>query len=524
MSERPDRAATPNLAATYVSDGDSEPSVDESGFMLSSSSIEVVPELELAEGSYVGKFVVQSRLGKGGMGAVFRAHDPDLDRDVAIKVLSAEFASDESARRRFAAEGRAAGKLSHPNIVAVFDVGDTDGRPYLVMEYVTGGAVDDLTKNGNRIEVQRATEILADACAGLAAAHHIGLIHRDIKPANLMIDGEGVVKVADFGLARATNSGDPRLTQAARIVGTPFFMSPEQCSGQELNHQTDIYSLGATYYALLTGHSPYESVGSMMDILAAHIHEAPPEVHKIVDDLPPACTRLINRAMAKSRDDRYANVEEMLIDAEALIEMVSDPKSREKTTYRGATSCVWDSYKLASELANTERQRTISQARSKDAKRTGGSSIITSLIGTRKSKKHRASTASVEPKDAEETKVENADGAITTKPAAATEPIVLPSVTNPAPKSLRREVFSLNSGEFVILCPSVIAEEELPELTAWLKLIESKITKAAQSTTASTSNSSVPPQHSNSPSTPPPHPKDPSEPARTVVLNQASSD
>lgn len=519
-----------DFGATYISGGTEQEAVEESGFILSPSSQELplAPDAELPPGTSIGKFEVVDLLGRGGMGTVYRAHDPDIDRDVAIKLMSAAFAANEPARKRFQAEGRAAGQLAHPNVVAIYDVGVFNNLPYLVMEYVTGGSVEELVADGRRVDPQRATEILADACAGLAAAHMAGLVHRDVKPANLMIDADGTVKVADFGLARAPQSGDPRLTQASRIVGTPFFMSPEQCSGHELDARSDIYSLGATYFALLTGVSPFESAGSMMDILAAHLHEETPQVHHSVPDAPQACTRLIERAMAKSPDDRYPSADDLLIDAEALAEMLADPRSSDKTTYRGVTTCARDSFVLPSEDAESERKRQVSQARATSAKRSGGSSIIASLTSARKSKRKTQSSPRASSTDTKvdshdstnESKTKQPPGTIVADThdrlptmTSAAAPTQLPSIANPIDPDVRREVYNVSGGEFVLLGPKHVPESEVPELIAWMDLLIRKIKRDAQA--SSDPKTSAKQQPKAAKTTPPPA----DEPCRTIEMD-----
>ena len=274
----------------------------------------------LKSGDKVAKFVVKRAIGRGGMGHVYLAHDPAIDREVAVKVLR-EDAGDAEASERFRSEARAAGRLSHPNVVAVYEIGEDEatGLTFIAMEYASGGSVADLIRGEKPVPPLRAAEIIADAAAGLAAAHEEGIVHRDVKPANLLVDDDGAVKVADFGLARRAASGDPRLTQASCIVGTPYYMSPEQCGGGNQDARSDVYSLGATFHALLTGHSPFERSGSAMDVLAAHMYEDRPAAHEEADGVPAACTRLIHKAMSKNPEDRYPSGAEMLTDVERLL-------------------------------------------------------------------------------------------------------------------------------------------------------------------------------------------------------------
>ena len=468
MSELP---ARPEM--TFVPDGEDASVLDQSGF-----EVAAVPEAAVAPGEHIGKFEVVSKLGEGGMGAVYKAHDPAIDRDVAIKVLGPRLAANEAAVKRFEAEGRAAGKVAHPNVVAVHEVGrlEDGGLPFLVMEFVRGGCVEDLIEGGKTVPPVRAVEIVADACAGLAAAHQVGLIHRDVKPANLMLETDGSVKVADFGLARQTKSGDPRLTQAARIVGTPHFMSPEQCSGQEVDARADVYSLGATFYALLRGQSPFESAGSMMDILAAHLHQETPEVHADIGGVPPAVTRLIRRAMAKDPAGRYGTAEEMLIDLEALLEMLADESLWVERTYRGATMREADEWRLPSERSDESGvTRTVSERRSKSAKRSAGSSIVKSMFGGRAARR-RKSEATAEAAPPKTAPTEETPAAAAPADHAA---VVLPEVVNPPAEGVAREVFSVAGGEFVLLRPTALAAAEVADVAAWLDLVKAKVLREA---------------------------------------------
>jgi eukaryotic-like serine/threonine-protein kinase len=199
-----------------------------------------------------GRYRVERTLGSGGMAVVYLAHDEQLHRRVAIKVLAEHLAGDDSFRARFLQESKLAGRLSHPNVVQVYDAGETEGSPYIVMEYVPG---DTIAQRG-KLSYQDAVPLALQACAGLQHAHAAGLVHRDVKPANLLVREDGVLKIADFGIARAAEL--TRLTQHGTILGTAAYLSPEQAAGEEVTTATDIYSLGAVVYELLTGRAPYE--------------------------------------------------------------------------------------------------------------------------------------------------------------------------------------------------------------------------------------------------------------------------
>jgi len=266
-------------------------------------------------GKTLGKYKVVELLGRGGMGIVYRAHDPMIERDVAIKVLPEDCAADEMTFRRFHSEARSAGRLSHPNAVAIYDVGQ-DGDVHFL---VTGGSVEEDLDRLGPYSPADATQILIQAVRGVAAAHGMKIIHRDIKPANLLKTKGGVIKVSDFGLAKTQKPEAQTMTQAGLVVGTPYFMSPEQCQGQQLDHRTDIYSLGATYFAMLTRQNPYQESAGVMQLMYAHCHAEVPNPRDVKADIPHACVDVVQRAMAKSAGDRYQTAAEMLEDLEAFI-------------------------------------------------------------------------------------------------------------------------------------------------------------------------------------------------------------
>ena len=206
----------------------------------------------MSETLAAGRYRIERTLGSGGMAVVYLAHDEELHRRVAIKVLAEHLAGDDSFRARFLQESKLAGRLSHPNVVQVYDAGETEGSPYIVMEYVPG---DTIAERG-KLSYRDAVPLALQACAGLQHAHAAGLVHRDVKPANLLVREDDVLKIADFGIARAAEL--TRLTQHGTVLGTAAYLAPEQAAGEEVTAATDIYSLGAVVYELLTGRSPYE--------------------------------------------------------------------------------------------------------------------------------------------------------------------------------------------------------------------------------------------------------------------------
>ena len=284
------------------------------------------PSLANAEqwiGRRIDRYEIRSLLGAGGMGVVFLAHDTMIERDVALKMLPVELSSNETALARFLSEAKAAGKLTHPNAVGIYEVDREGDAYYLVMEYVGGGTIDGELERQGALSVLAATQITADACKGLSAAHRVGLVHRDIKPANLLRAPDGSVKIADFGLAKQIIGATMQLTREGAVAGTPYYMSPEQCESRPVDARSDLYSLGATYYSLLTGAHPYEESGSIVQIMFSHVGGPPLDPRKIKPALPAACTQIVQKATAKKLEERYQSADEMLADLNAVIATLS---------------------------------------------------------------------------------------------------------------------------------------------------------------------------------------------------------
>jgi len=222
-------------------------------------------------GSTIGKYRIASILGRGGTGTVYEAVDPLVQRRVAAKQLPDAIAHDRQALDRFLAEARAAGRVNHPNVVAVYEVDQQGGSYYLVTEFVGGGSIANRVAARGRLPWREATGIVIDACKGVAAAHAAGLTHGDLRPANLLLTHEGTVKVADFGLAKAAGTGP---TQPGTVFGTPHFMAPEQCEGRPADARADIYALAATWFTLLTGRPPFADGGPPMQTMYAPLPPA----------------------------------------------------------------------------------------------------------------------------------------------------------------------------------------------------------------------------------------------------------
>ncbi|MCI0742526.1 MAG: transporter substrate-binding protein [Gemmataceae bacterium] len=316
-------------------------------------------------GAALGKYQVHAVLGQGGMGVVLQARDPMIERDVAIKVLAESLAADQTMLQRFLAEAKSAGKLQHPNIVSIFEIGQEGQSYYLVLELVSGGTVGERLEKQGAFTVLEATKIVIDACKGLAAAHAAGLVHRDIKPANLMRAADGVIKIADFGLAKTTSARSHELTQTGVVVGTPYFMSPEQCEAKPVDARSDIYSLGATYFSLLTGKHPYQDASSVVQVMFGHCHGPIPDPCSANSAIPPACRAIVARAMAKVPDDRYASAQEMLADLEAVAATLSGQVAIDLPSVTGARKVLPTGTMMAPATAIAPRDAAVDQTASK---------------------------------------------------------------------------------------------------------------------------------------------------------------
>jgi eukaryotic-like serine/threonine-protein kinase len=274
-------------------------------------------------GGTIGKYRITGVLGQGGMGIVLKGYDPTLERDVAIKVLADRLAADATALGRFLAEAKTAAKLNHANVIAIHEICQEGPTHYLILEYAAGGSLGDRLEKQMPYSALEATQALMDACRGISAAHAAGIVHRDIKPANLLKAADGSVKVADLGLAKTISDPGKQLTQAGIVVGTPFFMSPEQCEAKPLDHRSDIYSLGATYYSLLTGKHPYDDTDQIAQLMYLHCHGPIPDPRAVNPGVPEACCRVIARAMAKAPAERYQSMGQMFADLQALAATLS---------------------------------------------------------------------------------------------------------------------------------------------------------------------------------------------------------
>ena len=260
--------------------------------------------------SKIGKYEILSILGRGGMGVVYKATDPRLDRLVAIKMMTVGYAEDPELLKRFYREAQSTASLQHPNIVTVYDTGDQDGSPYLVMEFLEGESLDSILTSRRLLSAAEKVHYVIEACRGLSYAHGRGIVHRDIKPGNIMVLKDGSAKLVDFGIAHVASN---TLTRTGQIMGSVNYMSPEQIHGRSVDARTDIFSLGVVLYQLFTNSLPFEGDSSASTLLKI-IHEPPPPMTEFLVGHPKELESIILRALAKNRDERYQTADELALD------------------------------------------------------------------------------------------------------------------------------------------------------------------------------------------------------------------
>ncbi|HET8607930.1 MAG TPA: protein kinase [Gaiellaceae bacterium] len=253
------------------------------------------------------RYELEELVGTGGMSSVFRAHDRLLDRKVALKVLHPQFGDDDEYVERFRREARSVARLSHPNVVTVIDRGEEDGRQFIVFEYVDGENLKHVIDRSGALPIETAVALAHQIARALAFAHEHGLVHRDVKPQNVLLNGDGRAKVTDFGIARSLDVKHG-VTQTGTVLGTSDYIAPEQAQGQQVSAQTDVYSLGAVLYELLTGETPY-SGENFVAVAMQHINDPPPSARALRPEVPPRLDAALKRAMAKDPRDRFPSMD-----------------------------------------------------------------------------------------------------------------------------------------------------------------------------------------------------------------------
>ena len=270
----------------------------------------------LEPGSVVGdRYEIAERLGTGGMSEVFAATDLRLGRQVAVKFLRAEV-DDPVARSRIESEARSAAALSHPNIVNVYDAGDHEDLPYVVMELADSRSLADVIRDEGSMSVDRARTIALQVLSALGAAHAQGLVHRDVKPANILVRDDGTVKLADFGIAKSFSDAASAMTAVGLVMGTPTYLSPEQASGQPASPRSDLYATGVVLYECVAGRPPFRG-DTPMEVVTAHASAPVPDVRAAAPQVPEWFARVVERSLAKDPTDRYLDAEDMALALES---------------------------------------------------------------------------------------------------------------------------------------------------------------------------------------------------------------
>jgi len=300
--------------------------------------------MALNPGTRIGPYEIQSLLGAGGMGEVYRAHDSRLDRTVAIKVLPASYSDDRDRLQRFAQEARSAAALNHPNILSIFDIGDNHGAPYVVSELLEGETLRDCLKRG-ALPLRKAIDYALQVARGLSAAHEKGIVHRDLKPENLFITNDGRIKILDFGLAKLTRpeatreSGDAPTVQAATepgvVMGTVGYMSPEQVRGKAADARSDIFSFGAILYEMISGKRAFHRE-TAADTMSAILKEETPELSETARNVPAGLERIVRHCLEKNPSQRFHSAGDLGFDLEALTDLSSVKSGAQAITEVGS--------------------------------------------------------------------------------------------------------------------------------------------------------------------------------------------
>jgi serine/threonine-protein kinase len=288
----------------------------------------------------IGRYDIIEMVGKGGMGVLYRGHDPKLERDVAVKMMHVDFTGDDTARERFQREARAVARLQHRNVVTIHELGDLDGTPYIVMEFLSGQDLEHILKSTtSTLPLVKKLDIGIQLCEGLGYAHDQGIVHRDIKPGNVRVLEDGTVKILDFGIAKFAMSS---VTQSGTVMGTPSYMAPEQIMGQPVDGRADLFSTGVLLYELLAGKKPF--VGdSPTSVVYQIMHGEATSIRELVPDLPDALAEVVSRALEKDPAQRYAKASELASDLQ-MVKMMLDlplhPKERTGPQSTGDTTTI----------------------------------------------------------------------------------------------------------------------------------------------------------------------------------------
>ncbi|HSE30605.1 MAG TPA: protein kinase [Pyrinomonadaceae bacterium] len=313
-------------------------------------------------GTRFGRYEIRSLIRKGGMGEVYLAQDTQLRRQVAIKVLTAEFTQDQDRLHRFEHESFAASSLNHPNILTIHEIGSHEGTHYIATEYIDGESLRDRLHH-SRMHLREVLEVAIQVASALSAAHQAGIVHRDIKPENIMLRRDGYVKVLDFGLAKLTDTGTRKheaedaptrvmiKTDPGVVMGTSFYMSPEQARAQEVDARTDIWSLGCVIYEMVTGRMPFEGP-TTSDVIGFILHKEPPPLVRHSSEIPAELDRIVTKALEKDREERYQVVKDLALDLKKLKQHTEFELELERTIAPEERS--WSTHKTSIAERSTE--------------------------------------------------------------------------------------------------------------------------------------------------------------------------
>jgi serine/threonine-protein kinase len=308
-------------------------------------------------GTVIAGYRIEERIGRGGMGLVYRAEHLSLGRRAAVKIIAPDLAGSDGFRERFTREARIAAALQHPNVVAVYDAGETDGTLYLAMQYIEGRDLAAMLHAERRLRPYRAVDVCRQVAAALDAAHAMGLIHRDVKPANVLIEGRTAF-LTDFGLTKQLEATRAELTRAGDVVGTIHYVAPEQIEGRQVSPRTDVYSLGGLLFHCLTGSVPFAR-DTDVGVIYAHLSEEPPRVTALRPDLPDGLDAVIAKAMDKSPERRFKTCEDLISAARAVIDaagpLADTSAPRPSTTAPGRMGGAVDGMRDAAAAARRPR-------------------------------------------------------------------------------------------------------------------------------------------------------------------------
>ena len=284
---------------------------------------------------HIGRYEILARVGQGGMGVLYRAHDPALDRDVAIKMMLVDLESEEGARERFEREAKAVAKLQHRNVVTIHEFGECEGSPYIAMEFLGGHDLEELARREPPLSLDEKLDIVIQLCAGLGFAHERGIVHRDIKPSNVRVIEDGTAKILDFGIAKIARTGT---TSQGQRLGSPSYMAPELLSDAMVDGRADLFSTGVLLYELLTGHKPFAG-DSPTAVVYRILNESPPPLHSLVPDLPSLLADIVTRALEKDPDRRYARASELAADLQ-IVRLMNTASPATLATYESPVAAL----------------------------------------------------------------------------------------------------------------------------------------------------------------------------------------